>query len=163
MTDMLVRLYDVPALAEADGFVVRRALTPEKARILSWIGRRFSPGWVSECEAAFALRPVSCVIALREQELLGFGVYDSLALGVMGPFGVRDDQRGTGVGRAICLAVAEQMLGKGYQYAVIGQVGPRAFYERVLGAVEIAGSDPGMYRGLLEPSELESSAVPTVR
>jgi hypothetical protein len=149
MTDMLVRLYDVADAIAPDGVSVRRALTPEKALILRWIRERFSATWVAECEGAFALRPVACVVALRGQELLGFGVYDSMALGVMGPFGVDEAQRGSGVGRALCVAVAREMSAKGYQYAAIGQVGPKEFYERALGAVEIAGSEPGMYRGML--------------
>jgi hypothetical protein len=149
MTDMLVRLYavdDVPSLA---GVTLRRPLMPERHVLLAWIGERFSPGWVSECAGAFALRPIACIIAVREQEILGFGVYDSVALGVMGPFGVSEAARGGGVGRAICLAVAHEMKAKGYQYAAVGGVGPRRFYERALGATDIAGSDPGMYRGML--------------
>lgn len=149
MTDMLVRLYAVGEVPALEGISLRRPLMPERHRVLSWIGERFSPGWVSECAGAFALRPIACIIAVREQEILGFGVYDSTALGVMGPFGVSEQARGAGIGRAICLAIAHEMSARGYQYAVIGAAGPRAFYERALGAVEIAGSEPGMYRGML--------------
>lgn len=149
MTDMLVRLYAVDEVPAVAGVTLRRPLMPERHRVLSWIGERFSPGWVSECEGAFALRPIACIIALREQELLGFGVYDSTALGVMGPFGVGEAARGSGIGRAICLAIAHEMRGRGYQYGVIGGAGPKAFYERALGATEIADSEPGMYRGML--------------
>jgi hypothetical protein len=149
MSDMLVRLYavdDVPTLA---GVTIRRPLMAEQHTVLEWIGERFSRGWVSECQGAFALRPIACVIALRDSEILGFGVYDSTALGVMGPFGVSEAARGSGIGGGICLAVAHEMRGRGYQYAVIGGVGPKAFYERTLGATEIADSEPGMYRGML--------------
>lgn len=149
MTDMLVRLYAVDDVPNVAGVTLRRPLMPERHVLLSWIGERFSPGWVSECAGAFALRPIACIIAIREQEIVGFGVYDSTALGVMGPFGVSEAARGSGVGRAICLAIAHEMKAKGYQYAAIGAVGPRRFYERSLGATEIAGSDPGMYRGML--------------
>ncbi len=149
MTDMLVRLYAVDEVPTVAGVTVRRPLMPERHRVLDWIGERFSPGWVSECAGAFALRPIACIIAVREEELLGFGVYDSTALGVMGPFGVTEAARGTGIGRAICLAIAHEMQGRGYQYAVIGRVGPKAFYERTLGATEIADTEPGMYRGML--------------
>jgi hypothetical protein len=156
MTDMLVRLYAVGDVPAVPGVVVRRAMVPERHLVLPWIGERFSPSWVSECEGAFALRPVACVIAVREQELLGFGVYDSTALGVMGPFGVGEAARGAGVGRAICLAVAHEMRAKGYQYAVIGAVGPREFYERTFGAVAIPDSEPGMYRGMLRSPRTSS-------
>jgi hypothetical protein len=149
MTDMLVRLYAVDDVPSVPGVTLRRPLMPERHLVLAWIAERFSPGWVSECAGAFALRPIACIIAVREQEILGFGVYDSTALGVMGPFGVGEAARGGGIGRAICLAVAHEMRAKGYQYAAIGAVGPREFYERTFGATEIAGSDPGMYAGML--------------
>jgi len=37
----------------------------------------------------------------------------------------------------------------GYVYGIIGGVGPREFYEKACGAVEIPGSDPGIYRDIL--------------
>lgn len=149
MSDMLVRLYAVDDVPSVPGVTLRRPLMPEQHKVLQWIGERFSPGWVSECQGAFALRPIACIIAVREQEILGFGVYDSTALGVMGPFGVGEEARGSGIGKAICLAVAHEMRARGYQYAAIGSVGPSAFYERTLGATHIADSEPGMYRGML--------------
>jgi ribosomal protein S18 acetylase RimI-like enzyme len=149
MSDMLVRLYAVDDVPAVPGVTLRRPLMPEQHRVLQWIGERFSPGWVSECQGAFALRPIACIIAVRDAEILGFGVYDSTALGVMGPFGVSEAARGSGIGRAICVAVAHEMRARGYQYAVIGSVGPRDFYERALGATDIADSEPGMYRGML--------------
>jgi ribosomal protein S18 acetylase RimI-like enzyme len=149
MSDMLVRLYAVDDVPSVPGVTVRRPMMPEQHTVLEWIGERFSRRWVSEAQGAFALRPIACIIALRDTEILGFGVYDSTALGVMGPFGVSEAARGSGIGRAICLAVAHEMRSRGYQYAVIGSVGPKAFYERTLGATEIADSDPGMYRGMI--------------
>ena len=41
------------------------------------------------------------------------------------------------------------MAAHGYGYAIIGGVGPRAFYERVVEVLEIPGSTPGVYRGKL--------------
>ena len=37
----------------------------------------------------------------------------------------------------------------GYGYAVIGGVGPVEFYRRQLDVLEIPGSTPGLYAGLL--------------
>ena len=39
----------------------------------------------------------------------------------------------------------------GYGYAIIGDVGPSAFYERTVGATLIPDSEPGVYAGLLKP------------
>jgi len=37
----------------------------------------------------------------------------------------------------------------GYDYAVIGDPGPVAFYKNRLDVMDIPGSDPGIYAGLL--------------
>jgi hypothetical protein len=41
------------------------------------------------------------------------------------------------------------MKQQGFGYAIIGGVGPAAFYTKTVGAVAIEGSAPGIYRGLL--------------
>jgi len=38
----------------------------------------------------------------------------------------------------------------GFGYAIIGGVGPAAYYSKAVGAVPIEGSEPGVYRGLLD-------------
>ena len=43
----------------------------------------------------------------------------------------------------------EAMKDLGYVYGAIGGVGPREFYEKAIGAVEVPGSDPGIYRDIL--------------
>ena len=35
---------------------------------------------------------------------------------------------------------------KGYGYAIIGWVGPAAFYEKAVGAVMIPGSEPSVWK-----------------
>jgi hypothetical protein len=41
------------------------------------------------------------------------------------------------------------MRQQGFGHAIIGGVGPAAHYAKVVGAVAIEGSEPGIYRGLL--------------
>jgi hypothetical protein len=41
------------------------------------------------------------------------------------------------------------MASIGYGYAIIGGVGPTEFYEKVVRAVPIEGSSPGIYRDRL--------------
>ena len=56
--DMLVRLYDLPdsreafARAAAAGVVIRRALAPEKHKVLEWVRSQFSAAWASAATAA---------------------------------------------------------------------------------------------------------------
>ncbi|MDZ4763340.1 MAG: GNAT family N-acetyltransferase, partial [Chloroflexota bacterium] len=110
MTDMLVKLYRLPPLepiiaaTTAQNIAIRRAIAPEKHVVLDWVGEHFSPFWVSECEVAFSRQPTSIHVAIFEEKLVGFGCYDSTALGFFGPTGVDEAMRGRGVGAALLLA-----------------------------------------------------------
>jgi hypothetical protein len=42
------------------------------------------------------------------------------------------------------------MRESGYAYAIIGGVGPAAFYEKTVGAFTIPGSEVGVYQPLYE-------------
>lgn len=154
MGDMLVKLFDLPALAPvlhelaAAGVSVRRALVPEKAVVVDWV-RGAYPTWVAEVETAFAREPVRCMIAVEDARLLGFAVHDVVCRNYFGPMAVSPDARNRGVGRALVLAALHAQRDLGYAYAIIGGVGPEAFYAKVAGATVIAGSTPGIYDGML--------------
>ena len=156
MPDMLVKLYELPPLETAlaavsvHGVDVRRALAPEKPVVLAWVHAHFA-GWAAEVEAAYGRLPIACFVAARGQQLLGFACYDATAPNFFGPEGVLAGERGRGVGRVLLLAVLHAQREQGYGYAIIGGVGPAAFYEKTVGALPIAGSDPGLYRGTLRP------------
>ncbi len=155
MIDMLVRLYDLPDAGElyrkvkADGVILRRPNGYEKEIVASWVREHFSPKWKSEAEVAFSHRPVSCFLATRQKEILGFACYETTLKGYFGPTGVAESARGTGIGKALLFRALEAMRDDGYAYAVIGGVGPREFYEKACGAFEIPGSDPGIFADLL--------------
>jgi hypothetical protein len=53
--------------------------------------------------------------------------------------------------RALLLAALHAQRSRGYAYAIIGGVGPAAFYAKVVGAIDIPGSTPGIYGGMLRP------------
>lgn len=155
MIDMLVRLYDLPdagelvsRLGEA-GIVLRRPGAYEKHLVAGWAGEKFSPKWKSECEVAFGRQPVSCFIATREKRILAFACYETTCRGFFGPMGVDPEERGGGLGKAVLLLALQAMRAEGHAYAVIGGVGPKEFYARTVGAIEIPGSDPGIYRDIL--------------
>jgi GNAT superfamily N-acetyltransferase len=154
VTDLLVRLYDLPvfeaeARVAASGVVVRRALSPEAHVVLAWIGRHFGQGWVSEASKGLAQMPVTTWIAVREGKLLGFACHDTTAKGFFGPTGVDEAERGQGIGEALLIATLGGMREAGYGYAVIGDPGPVEFYRKRLDALEIPGSKPGVYAGML--------------
>ena len=156
MTDLLVKLYDLPdqaaqlaALAEKDIFV-RRAMASEKSLVVGWAQNRFGDGWAAECDVAFARQPIACMIALSGGRLAGFACHDSTCLNFFGPIGVDPDSRQKGVGRAVLLATLRDMAHAGYAYAIIGGAGPMAFFEKCVGAIPIPGSTPGIYRPTLK-------------
>jgi GNAT superfamily N-acetyltransferase len=154
MHDMLVRLYALPDLAPAlarcagHGIAIRRALPAEKAGVTGWVRHHF-PSAEAETDVAFARLPVACFIALHAQQMQGFACFDATAPNFFGPEGVAESARGQGVGAALLLAVLHAQRAQGYAYAIIGGVGPAAFYAKVAGAVDIADSTPGIYAGIL--------------
>jgi GNAT superfamily N-acetyltransferase len=156
MTDMLVKLYALPALEPilaaqtAGGITVRRALAAEKHLVLGWIRAHFFEHWVSECEATFAHEPIGCYVAVENGTLLGFGCLNATARGFFGPTGVTEAARGRGTGKALLLACLHDLRWQGYGYAIIGGVGPIDFYAKACGATVIEDSSPGMYGEMLE-------------
>ena len=164
MADMLVRLYDLPdsapmrrRLADA-GITIRRAMPYEKRAVVTWVGDRFGEPWACECDVSFSNRPISCYLATWEGRIVGFGCHDSTCANFFGPMGVDEDARGQGIGAALLLACLEAMRAGGYGYAIIGGVGPREFYARVAGAIEIPDSSPGIYPDRLREDAEEGAA-----
>lgn len=145
-----------PALVErmekAD-VTIRRALAPELELVTDWVRRKFHPWWSSETAIAMSRQPPTCFLATRNERLLGFSCHESIARGFFGPTGVDEAARGEGIGHALLLASLLDLKTMGYAYAIIGDVGPSAFYERTVGATQIPNSAPGIYRGLLKQAD----------
>lgn len=155
MIDMLVRLYELEdsapmyARVEEQGIILRRARAYERHIVADWVGKNFSPKWVSEVKIAFSHQPVSCFIATKDKEIMGFACIETSAKAFYGPTGVSEAARGTGIGKALLYMSMNALKERGYVYGIIGGVGPREFYEKAIGAVEIPGSDPGIYSDIL--------------
>ena len=155
MIDMIVNLYELPDTrelyekVEAQGIILRRARAYERQSVANWVGEHFSPKWVSEVKVAMSRQPVTCFIATRDKEILGFACIETTAKGFYGPTGVGEAARGTGIGKALLFKSMEALKESGYVYGVIGGVGPREFYEKVCNAHEIPNSDPGLYTDIL--------------
>ncbi len=155
MPDMLVKLYELPddredvaRLAE-QGITIRRVQPYEASVLRRFVTEHFSEVWADEAGRALSFSPISCFIATQEKKIIGFGCYDTTCRGFFGPTGVSEVCRGKGVGKALLLACLRAMWQVGYGYAVIGGAGPTKFYENGCGAVEIPGSQPGIYRDML--------------
>lgn len=156
VSDMLVKLYELPELSPVlnklaeNGVEVRRALAPEKHIVLNWIRTHFGEGWASECDVAFANQPVSCFIAVKDNEMLGFACYEATCKNFFGPTGVGENARKLGIGEGLLLACMHAMKAEGYAYAIIGGAGPKEYYSRKVGATIIENSTPGIYKGMLK-------------
>lgn len=151
MTDMLVRLYQLPGRdrpvqdLEAAGIIIRPARAFEKHAVVPWVAETFSRAWASECEAAFCRQPVSCYIATEAGTIIGFACYDATCRNFFGPLGVAADKRGKRVGHALLLCCLHAMAAAGYAYAVVGGVTDTDYYAKAVNAFPIPGSSPGIY------------------
>ncbi|MFC3417266.1 GNAT family N-acetyltransferase [Algoriphagus hitonicola] len=159
MKDMLVRLINLPdiselakRLLEKEKIIFRRAIAPEKHLVTEWILDQFGEYWKSEVEVAFSRQPVSCWIAQRENEILGFACYESTARNFFGPTGTLESERGKGIGKILLIKSLESLREMGYVYGIIGGVGPAEFYEKAVGAKIIEGSEISIYQNLLRKS-----------
>jgi ribosomal protein S18 acetylase RimI-like enzyme len=155
MSDLLVKLYDLPDVApvvdslQRDGITIRRAMPYEKRQAVEWVLGNFGHHWASECDVSFARQPVACFLATQSSRIVGFACYDSTSKDYFGPIGVLDACRGHGIGKALLLAALHSMREQGYAYAIVGAAGPKEFYAKIVGAIEIPDSTPGVYRDLL--------------
>lgn len=152
MTDMLVKLYDIPNdwgfLAEQEklGITIRRPVGAEKHLLVEWVRKLFGDAWASETDVAASAFPMTCFVAVKDHQPIGFACYDTSALGFFGPTGVAEECRGKGTGKALLLACLLDMKLKGYGYAIIGWVGPTEYYEKAVGAMEIPASSPSIWK-----------------
>ncbi len=159
MADMLVKLYELKddwsfiAEQEALGVTIRKPIGPEKHLLTRWVEKEFADGWSSEFDQAMSNRPMTCFIAVQAGRPIGFACYDATARGYFGPTGVLEACRGKGTGKALLMACLLDMKLAGYGYAIIGWVGPTAFYEKAVGAVEIPGSTPGIWKDFLRAGD----------
>lgn len=153
---MLVKLYDLPEHFPDDhrltdaGIFIRRALPIDRHHILHFIRTTFNEGWASECEVALSRHPVSCFIAVKDKQIIGFACYDATAKGFFGPTGVSESMRGQGIGKQLLLRSLISMREEGYAYAIIGWVSHAIqFYEKTVQATVIDNSFPGVYRRMI--------------
>ena len=170
MTDMLVKLYALPAVTpllpplEQKGVEIRRPHPTEKYVLAEWVRDHFDQSWADGCKVALENKPVSCYIAVEKSQahvpsddpydlpdeiLVGFACYDVGNKGMFGPMGVKEDYRKRGIGIALLLACLHAMKEEGYAYAVIGWVASVDFYAHAAGATVIPDSEPGIFRGRL--------------
>ena len=155
MADMLVKLYDFRPDAELikrlgeQGIFIKRVIAPEKTVVCDWVLSTFGTRWRDECDVAISNQPVSCYIAYRGKEILGFACCEATFRNFFGPTGVLESMRGKGIGKALLFACLDHQKNMGYAYSIIGSSGADGFYEKSCNAVSIERSKPGIYKDML--------------
>ena len=143
--DMLVKLYNMPdshdieeKLSES-GIKIKKALAPDRSRIIAFARTCAKEDYSDEVRAAFANNPVTCYIATREEEIIGFACYEATAKNFFGPMAVQEGERKKGIEKALLLKSLESMQELGYAYAMIGWPAKSAveFYKKCVGAIMI--------------------------
>jgi predicted GNAT family acetyltransferase len=156
MPDLLVNLLSLPPLPPLieklaqKSITVRRAQPFEITPVMEFVEQEFSVAWADEISVGFANKPVSIYIATLAGSVVGFAGYECTRRGFFGPTGVSEEARGQGIGEALTIAGLWGLREMGYVYGIIGAAGPVEFYEKIVRAVVIAGSTPGIYSDLLK-------------
>lgn len=161
MADMLVKLYPLPTapgledVLRAKGITIKKALAPDMSKILAFTEENGHPGWADEIRVCFSNQPVSCYIAVKDKQVIGFGCYEATARGFFGPTLVAESARRQGVGKALLLACLASLRELGYAYAVIGWPDPKAihFYQEATGGMMIPDEGYGVYSRMISLHE----------
>jgi mycothiol synthase len=120
----------------AGGITLRRATRTESPALTSWLraGPWGQSTWPEEVAATLDREPVTCHVACRDGQYLGFACHGSVRAGWFGPMGTLDAERGLGIGASLLRRCLADMRAAGQQTAMIGWVGPVRFYARTVGA-----------------------------
>lgn len=161
MADMLVSLYEIPGSYEAErqlagqGIRIKRALAPDRSKIVRFSRTCAGEDYSDEVEAAFCNNPITCYIATKEKNVIGFACFEATAKNFFGPMAVAEKERKKGVGKALLLKSLESMRELGYAYAIIGWPTKSAidFYKKCVDAIIIGEKSSGVYRRMIEADE----------
>lgn len=157
MADMLVKLFNISHSGEPeakllqDGIRIKRALAPDRSRVAEFSKTASDKDYSDEVRAAFSNNPVTCYIAVRGKDLLGFACFEATAKDFYGPMAVSEKERKKGIGRALLLKSLRSMEEMGYAYAIIGWPAESAipFYENCVDAEMINEKSSGVYQRMI--------------
>lgn len=158
MADMLVKLYNIKGTVEiekellSDGIRIKKALAPDRSKIIEFSRTCANEDYSDEVCAAFANNPVTCYVATKNKKLIGFACFEATAKNFFGPMAVVQEERRRGIGRALLLKSLESMQEMGYAYAIIGWPTKTAisFYEKCVEALLIEEESSGVYKRMVD-------------
>ena len=158
MADMLVKLFNIsmPVNEEEklleNGIRIKRALATDRSKIIEYSKTCGGQDYSDEVRAAFANNPITCYIATKDKELIGFACFEATAKNFFGPMAVSEDYRKHGIGKVLLLRSLYSMSEMGYGYAIIGWPTKSAipFYERCVDAIIIEDDSYDVYKRAIE-------------
>ncbi len=161
MADMLVKLYniansyDIEEKLLKEGVKIKKALAPDRSRIIDFSKICTKEDYSDEVKAAFSNNPITCYIATKGKKIIGFACYEATAKNFFGPMAVLENERKKGIGKALLLKSLESMQELGYAYAIIGWPAKSAidFYKKCADAVMIDEESSGVYKRMIEIDE----------
>jgi GNAT superfamily N-acetyltransferase len=146
--DMIVPLLALPDTEPvvrrvvAQGIVLARATMGELTPLRAFILAHFTQVWADSVFAGLSHTPATVFTAWDGEQVVGFGSHSGNRPGIFGPLGVHPDYRGRDIGTALLFQCLLDLRSAGYVYAIIGQVGPAAFYEKACGAMLLPAEWP---------------------
>ncbi len=152
MPDLIVPLYDLPdnvkllKSLQKKGIVIRHAKPWELDAVAEFINIHFDKGWVSETSVGFSSKPISVLIALDGNQIVGFAAYEATAKAFFGPTGVDEAYRGKGIGKALLIESLAGLRSMGYVYGFIGSPGPVDFYLKAVKGMLLPGDYTSIYQ-----------------
>lgn len=144
--DYVVKLYELPPPVMNEAADIRRALPTEKHLVLDFVQRNFGQIWASETDAAFSNKPVTCFIAVKDSNIVGFCAYEATCKAFVGPRGVHPDFRLKGIGTSLRHCGLHGLKELGYAYGILAAAKEST---TAFNAIPIPGSSPGFYKGML--------------
>ncbi|SFJ51549.1 Acetyltransferase (GNAT) family protein [Halobacillus dabanensis] len=160
--DLLVKLYDLEKydhhhintlnILIEEGITIKRPLSLDRKELTDYVHHQFNEYWANEAQSVFTDYPVSCFIAVKDQQVIGFACYDATAKGFFGPVGVSEPYRGKGIGEVLTRECLLAMREAGYAYTIIGWVADETipYYEQKFNAQVIEDSHPGIYGRMIK-------------
>ena len=116
------------------GIEFRRLAASDAEGFQTYLGKEWGWSWQSEAIQALQRDPVSCHLALRDGQFVGWSCHNIDQPGHFGPMAVNADVRRSGVGSVLLRRCLTDLRHEGWAEADIQWVGPITFYSREVGA-----------------------------
>lgn len=162
MADMLVKLYEIECFdielekeLLKEGIRIKKAIAPDRSRVMEFAKIYGGSNWADEVAAAFSNHPVTCYIATKDKQIIGFACYEATLKAFFGPTAVKEEFRKKGIGKALLLRSLFSLKEMGYGYGFIGMPSKEAipFYQKTINGVVVGENSSTIYTSMIDIDE----------